>query len=363
MKKEVVHNLLNPSYVTEQQLGEIDGEYHLAQKNDIPSNQITFNDLVLILWRGKYLIIACTFLAIIFGVIYALTATEIFSTSSHFIVKTGGKNNNNLSQLAAMAGVNIGNSKDADPSDFLDKVIQDKDFISVLLEKKWFFKNDTLPLEKIFKIKADTTLPNWEYIFLMTKVEKIRKGKVFFLRKDAKTGLLTLSTFAPDPKLAYDLNIFILNYLSDYIRNSIKTQAKEKRIFIEERIRETKLALERSEDALAQFRGSNLMASSPQVLIEEARLLRQVTMNQEIYIQFQKQYELARIEELDDQTLIMVVMKPEIPIFRSKPKRVKIVAVFLLIGITFGFISSYLLFYGKNVYKILILPDYSGKSA
>lgn len=81
------------------------------------------------------------------------------------------------------------------------------------------------------------------------------------------------------------------------------------------------------------------MASSPQVLIEEARLLRQVTMNQEIYIQFQKQYELARIEELDDQTLIMVVMKPEIPIFRSKPKRVKIVAVFLLIGITFGFIS------------------------
>ena len=70
--------------------------------------------------------------------------------------------------------------------------------------------------------------------------------------------------------------------------------------------------------------------------LEEGRLRRKVTLNQEIYIQFQKQYELTRIEELDDQALVQVVKSAEVPIVRSKPKRKMIVIIFFIFGLFSG---------------------------
>ena len=68
--------------------------------------------------------------------------------------------------------------------------------------------------------------------------------------------------------------------------------------------------------------------------------MRQVTLNQEIYIQFQKQYELARIEELDDQALVQVVRSPEIPVIKSKPKSKQIVILFGIVGVFCGIILN-----------------------
>lgn len=271
------------------------------------------------------------------GVIYTLIATEIFSTSTIFILKTkGSSGGGNLSQLALLAGINMGSNNNIDPSDYLDKIIQDKEFISKLYEKKWFFKGDSLPLEQIYEIKPDTTVSDFEYMFSMKKIETIRKGNVLSINKDSKTGILTLTSNAPDPQLAYDLNLFTINYISNYIRNSIKTQAKEKRIFIEERIKETKEELTKAENALVAFKERNLASIAPKVALEEGRLMRNVTMNQEIYIQFQKQYELTRIEELDDQALVQVVKSAEVPIIRSKPKRKMIVIITFAVGLFSG---------------------------
>lgn len=301
------------------------------------SDEISLVDLILILWKGKYIIAACTVIAMVIGVIYALIATEIFSTKTIFILKTKGSGGGgNFSQLAAMAGINVLSNNNVDPSDYLDKIIQDREFISNLYERKWFFKGDSLPLEQIYEIEPDTTVPNSEYVFFMEKIETIRKEKVLTISKDPKTGILTLTSKAPDPQLAYDLNLFTINYISHYIRNSLKTQAKEKRVFIEERIKETKEELTKAENALAMFKERNLLSHAPKVALEEGRLMRNVTMNQEIYIQFQKQYELARIEEMDDQTLVQVLQNAEVPVLRSKPKRKQIVLVLATFGLSFG---------------------------
>jgi len=304
------------------------------------SDEISLIDLVLILWKGKFIIAACTILVTIAGIIYALLAPEVFSTSTIFITKTGSKSSGGLGQLAALAGVSMGSTSNVDPSDYLDKVIQDKDFVATLFERKWFFKGDSLPLETILELEPDTTIPNWEYSWFMNKIDAVRKGNVLSLKKDMKTSLLTLSTNAPAPTLAFDLNDYTLSYLSGYIRNSIKSQAKEKRQFIEERIRESKRALEKAEDALAKFKGSNLMTRSPQAILEESRLTRDAVMNQEVYIQFQKQFELARIEELDDQTLVQVVKGAEVPVLKSEPRRVRIVIVAFVIGVLIGLINA-----------------------
>ena len=53
------------------------------------SDEISLFDLLLILWKGKFIIAACALLVTIAGIIYALLAPEVFSTSTVFITKTG----------------------------------------------------------------------------------------------------------------------------------------------------------------------------------------------------------------------------------------------------------------------------------
>jgi tyrosine-protein kinase Etk/Wzc len=74
-------------------------------------------------------------------------------------------------------------------------------------------------------------------------------------------------------------------------------------------------------------------------------------LNQEVYIQFQKQYELAKIQELDDQTLIQVVKNPEVPVRRSKPKRSLIVMVSLIGGAFVGIFGAFIWYYLYVAFK------------
>jgi len=334
----------NPSESINKQLKVTENYSNASGSISGQTEELIFVDLIPILWRGKYIILACTFLFTVFGIIYALIAKESFCSNTFFITKTGGNTGSgSLSQIASLAGLSLGNNANINPSDYLDKIIQDQEFIAGLYEKKWFFKGEYLPLEKILEIELDTTIGNWRHVYFMSKIEAVRRGKLITINKDSKTGILSLNSNMPDPKLAYDLNRHTLDFISNYIRNSIKTQAKEKRVFIEERLKEVKRDLQKIEDQLARFKERNLMSSSPKVILEEGRLLRNVTLNQEIYLQYQKQYELARVEELDNQTLIQVVKSPEIPVIRSKPNRKMIVAVSLVSGILVGIFVVFLL--------------------
>lgn len=310
------------------------------QKND----EISLREIIQLLFQHKLIVILITLIFVIIATLYAFLAKEVFSTTTVFITKTSNNPNSNLSSLASLAGISLGGNSNTDPSDYLDKVIQDKEFISKLLNRKWAFKGDSFYLEQICKIKKDTSILNWRYRYEKSKLDYIRDSKMIGIAKDKKTGILTLSVNAQDPQLTYDIAEFVISNLSFYIRNSIQSQAKEKREFIEERIKEVKVDLEKSENLLTDYKKRNISGNSPDIALEEMRLSRDVTLNQEVYIQFQKQYELALIEEKNDQTLIQVLKNPEIPIERSKPKRTKVI----FIGLIIGFVTSILLVYIIN---------------
>lgn len=299
-------------------------------------------EIVQILWKKKLLIFLSVLFCSSIALFYAFTEEEVFTTSTIFITKTKNNTKSNLTNLASLAGLSISSSVDTDPSDYLDKVIQDQYFLSNILNRKWFYKNDSLLLDKIWGLKKDTSKENWEYKYEKLKLDYIRKNGILNIIKDKKTGILTLTVNMPDPKLAYEMNVFTLNNLSNYIRNSIQSQIKEKRYFIEKRIQEVKCNLEASENALALFKERNIMSTSPKVVLEEIRLNRNVTLNQELYIQLQKQYELALIEEKDDQALIQIIKNPEIPLQRSKPDRKKILLIGTILGLMAGGVFVYI---------------------
>lgn len=314
-------------------------------------DEISVIDIILFLWKYKVIIAISAILTTVLAIAYCFIAKESYTTQTLFFTKTSSSSNSNIASLASLAGISLGGNNSVDPSDYLDKVIQDKYFLTKIINRKWKFKGDSLYLHQIWELKPDTMLPDWRYRFEMEKIEYIRNQNIFTITKDKRTGILTLNVKAPDPELSFELSLYTIDKISDYIRNSIQSQAKEKRLFVEKRIDEIKADLEKSENVLALFRERNFSSSSPKIILEEMRLTRDVTMNQELYIQFQKQYELVLIEEKDDQTLVQIIKNPEVPVYRTWPKRKQIVVLSCIIGCSIGCTISGILFVWEKIRK------------
>lgn len=225
--------------------------------------------------------------------------------------------------------------------------------------------------------------------------------------KTGKDGLITIEVDDENPKRAADLANAYVDELYKLTASLAITEAQERRVFFEKQLKQTHDNLRNAELALSQTgAGENLIKSAPQALVETiARLRAQVTA-QEIRIstmrsfltesspEFQlaqrqltslrdqlsqaerdqpikgdtnqnylnrfrefkyqetlfelmaKQYELARLDEAREGTVIQVVDVALPPERKSKPKRVLIASISALLAVLilllYVFIKEYL---------------------
>ena len=79
-----------------------------------------------------------------------------------------------------------------------------------------------------------------------------------------------------------------------------------------------------AEDALKDFREKNrIILSSPALMLEQERLIRELEVKKQIYITLKTQMEMANIEEVQNSKTIRVLDHPEVPINRTSPQRTK----------------------------------------
>jgi uncharacterized protein involved in exopolysaccharide biosynthesis len=286
--------------------------------------------IVVRIMRHKYLFASIFILICAAAFAIALYSTPFYSTSAKMIYQTSkGSGSSGLSTLAALAGVST--PKD-DPSAYLNDVIFSKRVMFPILERKWQLAGsgspeaDSVLLEEFWKVKLDTTVKNWELKKNYALLERLSNYISF--AQDKKTSVITLSTEFEDPQVAYDVNLFLLQELNNVLVNKMNYKASENRRFIEERLAEVKEALAAAENVLKNYRLRNrLRAGDPADQLEEERLQRDVLINQEITIELQRQYEMAKIEEVKDLPVLDIIDPPMLPIEKSKPKRRKIVLI------------------------------------
>jgi uncharacterized protein involved in exopolysaccharide biosynthesis len=153
---------------------------------------------------------------------------------------------------------------------------------------------------------------------------------------DRRTGILTLRVSLDDPVLAAAVASAACATLQDIVVHSMNTQAGANRRFIAGRVAEARLDLARAEDALRAFRENNLRGNSPRLLTEEARLLRETRIQEEIVLTLTRQYEIAQVEEQKNVPVINVLDPAVPPAFRSAPRRSLLAVLGLLLGLAGG---------------------------
>jgi uncharacterized protein involved in exopolysaccharide biosynthesis len=311
------------------------------------NKELALTDIILFLWQKKVLLGITTVLCAIIVYTIASFQEKQYEVTTKIISHAGSNKIGDIAQLAAVAGISLGSGDKSDISQYLPELVTDREFLKKLVWKKWPTKtDDSITLFTLYGIVVDTSKKDWKGFYEQI-ASGILRGKGIELIADSKTGILTLSTVAKDPVSAYAINLETIFLLDEYIKNNMKSQAREQRLFISQRLSEVKEQLAVSENDLVRFRMNNVSSSSPRLQQEEQRLVRQVTINQEIYLQYVKQFELARVQELNDVPILEIIKHPEVP-FNSSNISKKVMAVvggfagfFIGILISLGIIGYY----------------------
>ena len=162
----------------------------------------------------------------------------------------------------------------------------------------------------------------------------VRKlGDLIAVQVNTATNIVSLSVDSHDPELAASVANRFIQYLNDFNTQSRQSQAGEQRRFVEQRVADGEHELRAAEETLRQFYERNRSwQQSPQLTFEEGRLRRQVEVRQEVYLTLKREYEMARIEEVNDTPVITVIDSAIPPTKKSKPKRALLTSVALVLG-------------------------------
>jgi uncharacterized protein involved in exopolysaccharide biosynthesis len=175
-------------------------------------------------------------------------------------------------------------------------------------------------------------------------VEKL--NDVIVVRVDDQTSIVRVSVAGRYPALAADVANRIVEYVNDFNTKKRQSQARERRKFTEARVVAADSELRHTEGAVKTFYERNRgWQQSPELTFEEGRLRRQVEIGQQVYGTLKREYETARIEEVNDTPLITVIDRAVTPQERSGPKRKLLVvlatALAVVIAVLWAFLAEY----------------------
>jgi len=131
-----------------------------------------------------------------------------------------------------------------------------------------------------------------------------------------------------------------IEYLNEFNAKQRESQARARRQFIEQRIGDGEGELHAAEDDLRRFHERNrAWQESPDLSAAEGRLRRQVDVYQEVYLTLRRDYEQARIEEVND-TPVITVVDPAVPPQKSSRSRLVMVLLALAFGGVIGVLGA-----------------------
>jgi uncharacterized protein involved in exopolysaccharide biosynthesis len=317
---------------------------------DSPGKETSFNytELFLLLWGSRKLIAAITasvtvaaiIISLLLPLYYRSTVVILPEISQGKLAALGG-----LSDLASLAGVNVGGSEASPIKLYPTIVISEAVLKNVIYQKyRTIAFPDSANLIQIWGLDEEKPLLAYEKMLKALRDE-------LEVSLETKTSVLTISLLTKEPQLSADILNAIAHELDVYSRTKRTTNASAQRKWIEGRLTEVKADLEHSENALRDFRENNRRVSdSPQLLLEQERFIREVQINSTLFIELKKQYEIARIEEIKNVPIVNVMDAGRAAARKERPQRSVIVIVFFFLslfgGIGFVYIKFY---YGEKI--------------
>ena len=189
------------------------------------------------------------------------------------------------------------------PSQLYPEVIKSERLLSTVLGMRFHLKEGEAartPAE-IWGFVSEDSLKQYEYT-----LKKLRNS--LDISFDRRTLIVTLQVGTESPIFSAELANTIDSTLDKLTLQFSKNLAGQKVRWIESRLSEIQTELARSEESLKQFRERNRsVANSPELLMQQTRLVREVEINSTVFVELKKQLEIARVEEARTSSLVNIL--------------------------------------------------------
>jgi capsule polysaccharide export protein KpsE/RkpR len=154
-----------------------------------------------------------------------------------------------------------------------------------------------------------------------------------------RTGVVEVGIEARCPQLANEMLTSLLAQVNAFNVTRRQSRVRQRREFVQAQLAEAEGRLRVAESELSGFLDRNRRAESPQLRFEQERLQRKVDMQAEVTSTLRREFEMARIEEINGTPALTVVTPPSIPVEASYPKRRLLVALTGVAAIVFTLIA------------------------
>jgi uncharacterized protein involved in exopolysaccharide biosynthesis len=314
---------------------------HIDEKHQ----EVTFREFFLPVWaeRKRIALIAIVIAVVTLGVNFLLQ--PYFKSTATILPETDKSKMGSLSQfagLASLAGVNVNGG---DVARLYPVMLTSEAVLRDVILRKYATERfrDSVNLIRYFEIDEETPAKSYD------KALK-RVGDLMTVGIDSKTSVVTVSVEMPEPKLSADVLNAILGELDRLLREKGMSSASEQRKWIESRLVQVDGELRSAEERLKDFREKNRrITDSPQLLLEQDRLMREVTVKGTIVIELRKQMELARIDEVKQVSTINVLDEGRAPVKKERPHRGTNAAIAFLLALACasGYVGGKAIYGGK----------------
>lgn len=296
----------------------------------------------LLLRRWRILVgIPVALLLVMLTISFIVAPTFTASTS---LVPEGAASSSSIGQLAGLAGqfgISLGSNGSESPRFYAD-VVKSREILVDVLGRRYPTSpthratlGDSILLIDALQAEGKTPAKRLDDGIRILR-DRITVGT------DDQTGIVSISVDARDPMVATAVANQLVRDLNTFNLERRQSSARARRQFIEGRLANARQDLRGAEDSITDWlRRNRQYQSSPELQAEYQRLQRQVDIRQEVYLTLSRQYETARIEEVNSTPVITVIDSAAVPQRKSKPNRRLWAAGSVLAG---GFVAIILAF-------------------
>ena len=292
------------------------------------------------------LIIICPIFCIIIAYIHLkFFAEPLYFSSATLLPINESTRSSEIAGLATQFGFNLESQmKDISMSsaEIIPYILQSRTLANSMLDLKFDTEEFGAGYRLIDILRKNTDKTKiWGYSARQSTANHLLK--LFNAKKHRNLPLITLGVYTKEPVFTAKLASAIIETLERLIASFKLSQVQEKKIFIENRIKEILTDLSANEDALKNFREKNRdIMFSAKLLLEQERLVRDVQVQTQLYITLKSQFEMVRIEEVQKNTIVQVLDPPEVPNNKVRPKPIRNYFFALVFGIIIPF--AYIIF-------------------
>lgn len=298
---------------------------------------------VLLRWRT---VVAVTIITLILGLGSTLIIPPVYRSNASFVANSSSSSKlqgatNSTSGLGGIIS-QLGGSVGGDPSEspnFYVELLSSRELLTRLLESR--FPNprtdaphDSATLLTILHIKkAD---PKRQLELAVKKMNDATHPGL-----DSKTNLVWFSVDAEWPELSSQVANRLIELVSTFNRETRVSRAKSKRTFLQMRRDSAQTALREAEERLRVFYEQNRGAIiAPGLRYEEQRIKRDGDLASDLYMNLDRQLEVARIDEINDAALITVIDSAVVPRKAQWPRYGVMLFTGTALGILFGILLA-----------------------